>query len=237
MTKVGSLALLVVGLACIALACGVAEPGDTTPSGTEPSQHAPILLEPQEIFARYDWWDNRDWDWYEERIPFFDSPDEEINATYYYRWELLTKHLTYGSPETGFVFTEFTDRPFWSGTYGPISCPLGHQHYEVRWLKDHRIIDDFARYWFETPGAEPRSYSNWYGDAMWATYVVRHDPEFIRTVFPYMERQYQGWVDEHFDPEHGMFHWVGAWDGMEFNINSRQTVDEFWGCIRIPTYP
>ncbi len=215
-------------VAVILAAVGVGGCGSPN-GGGEDSPGGPILLEPQEVFARYDWWDNRDWDWYEERIPFFDSPDEEINATYYYRWELLTKHLTYGSPQTGYVFTEFTDRPFWSGTYGPISCPLGHQHYEIRWLKDARIIDDFARYWFETPGAEPRSYSNWYGDAMWATYKVKHDPEFLRTVFPYMEQQYQGWVDERYDPEHGMFHWVGAWDGMEFNINSRQTVDEFGG--------
>ena len=218
--------LLLIALACAGPDSPVSDPDLSSPPDTPAG---PMLLDPQEVFARYDWWDNRDWDWYEERIPFFDSPDQEINATYYYRWELLTKHLTYGSPETGYVFTEFTDRPFWSGTYGPISCPLGHQHYEIRWLKDGRIINDFARYWFETPGAEPRTYSNWYGDAMWATYQVKRDPALIRSVFPYMEQQYQGWVDEHFDPEHGMFHWVGAWDGMEFNINSRQTVDEFGG--------
>ena len=89
-------------------------------------------------------WDNRDWDWYKQNVPFFECPDAEITTTYYYRWELVTKHLVYGSPETGYTFTEFIDRPSWSGAYGAISCPLGHQHYEVRWLKDRRIIDDFA---------------------------------------------------------------------------------------------
>jgi len=187
------------------------------------------LIDRQSTFERFDWWDNRDWDWYGTNIPFFESPDSAIDATYYYRWELVTKHLTYGSPATGYVFTEFLDRPFWSGTYGAISCPLGHQFAEVRWLKDRRLADDYARYWFETPGAEPRRYSNWYGDALWGVYQVTGDTAFVRTVLPYMERQYEGWVQEHYDAAHRMFRWVGAWDGMETNINSRQTDDAFSG--------
>jgi len=183
------------------------------------------LLDTHVVLERYDWWDNRDWDWYAANIPFFESPDSLLDATYYYRWEVLTKHLTYGSPGTGYTFTEFIDRPFWSGAFGAISCPLGHQFYEVRWLKDRRIVDDFARYWFETPGAEPRSYSNWYGDAMWATYLVLGDTTFLRTVLPHMLAQYDGWVREHWDAAHGMFRWDGMHDGMEYNINSRLTDD------------
>jgi hypothetical protein len=186
--------------------------------------HKPILAK-QSLLARHTWWDNRDWDWYKARIPFFESPDTAIDATYYYRWELVTKHLTYGSPETGYTFTEFIDRPFWSGVYGAISCPLGHQFYELRWLKDRRVVDDFARYWFQAPGAQPRSYSNWYGDAMWARYLVTRDENFLRTVLPYMERQYEGWLAEHFDSAHRMFRWDGLHDGMEESINSRQTDD------------
>jgi len=172
------------------------------------------LINAQTVFQRFDWWDNRDWDWYRARIPFFESPEEDLDATYYYRWEVLTKHLVYGSPETGYTFTEFIDRPFWSGTYGAISCPLGHQAYEIRWLKDPRVREDFARYWFETPGAEPRSYSNWYGDAMWATHMATGDSAFLRTVYPHMEAQVEGWRQERWDPEHGMYRWVGAWDGI-----------------------
>jgi len=189
---------------------------------------ATVLDRPAQL-ARFDWWDNRDWDWYEANIPFFESPDAELDATYYYRWELVTKHLTYGSPQTGYTLTEFIDRPFWSGSYGAISCPLGHQAYEVRWLRDPRVAEDFARYWFETPGAQPRSYSNWYGDAMWATYAVSGDRDFLRAVYPHMKAQVDGWAAERWDPGKGMYRWVGAWDGMETNINSRLTDDEFGG--------
>ncbi len=195
-------------------------------AGCRPS--AP-LLDPEAVFQRQTWWDNRDWDWYQRHIPLFESPDAEVDATYYYRWEVVTKHLTYGAPETGYTFTEFIDRPFWSGAYGAISCPLGHQLYEIRWLRDRRIGEDFARYWFEAPGAQPRSYSNWYGDAAWAAYLVTGDSAFLRAVLPHMLAQYQGWIDEHWDPAHRMFRWDGMHDGMEININSRQTSDTFSG--------
>ena len=183
------------------------------------------VLDKRAMLSRYEWLDNRDYDWFAARIPFFDSPDTAIDATYYYRWELVTKHLTYGDPRTGYTFSEFIDRPFWSGAYGAISCPLGLQFHELRWLDDPRIVNDFARYWFETPGAQPRSYSNWYGESMWATYLVNGDRQFIAGVLPYMKRQYAGWVAEHFDAARGLFHWDGLHDGMERNINSRQTDD------------
>ncbi len=205
--------------------CSVA----ATACSPDPVLDRGAVLDRRAVLDRQTWWDNRDFDWYEARIPFFESPNPDLDATYYYRWEVVTKHLTYGSPETGYTFTEFIDRPFWSGTYGAISCPLGHQHYEVRWLKDRRIVEDFARYWFETPGAQPRSYSNWYGDAMWATYLVWGDKRFLETVLPHMEAQYEGWTREHWDPDHRMFRWDGMHDGMETNINSRLTADTFSG--------
>jgi hypothetical protein len=183
------------------------------------------ILDKRALFARQTWWDNRDWDWLASRIPGFESPDSAVDATYYYRWELVTKHLTYGSARSGYSFTEFIDRPFWSGAYGAISCPLGHQFDELRWLNDHEIVDQFARYWFETPGAQPRSYSNWYGAAMWGLFEVSRDTVLLRRVLPHMQQQYAGWITEHWDAAQRMFRWDGLHDGMERNINSRQTDD------------
>ncbi|HXY19071.1 MAG TPA: discoidin domain-containing protein, partial [Gemmatimonadales bacterium] len=123
----------------------------------------------------------------------------------------------------------FLDRPFWSGAYGSISCPLGHQLYEVRWLRDRRYAQDFARYWFETPGAAPRSYSNWYGDAVWAAYLVQGDSTFVRRMLPHLVAQVAGWDRERWDPAHRMYRWAGMHDGMEYNIDSRQTAAPFDG--------
>jgi hypothetical protein len=183
------------------------------------------VIDKQKALEAYTWWDNRDWDWYKANIPFFDCPDPEIVTTWYYRWELVTKHLTYGSPNSGYSFTEFIDRPFWSGAYGAISCPAGHQLYEVRWLRDPRYARDYARYWFRTPGAQPRNYGCWITDGIWAANEVHPDAAFVKDLLPDMKKNYEGWEQRQFIPEQGLFWQNGHDDGMEFNINSRQTRD------------
>jgi len=183
------------------------------------------VLDKQKLLDAQTFWDNRDWDWYKSNIPFFESPDPDLDTTYYYRWELVTKHLTYGSPDSGYSFTEFIDRPFWSGAYGSISCPAGHQLYEVRWLKDPRYARDYARYWLRTPGAQPRRYSTWLADAVWAVQRVHADDTLVKGLLPDLKTNYEGWEKEHFDKDVGLFWQTGHDDGMEFNINSRQTKD------------
>ena len=190
-----------------------------TPTEAEP------LLPPQPLLDRETFWDNRDWDWYKANIPFFECPDADIQTTYYYRWELLTKHLTYGSPNSGYSFTEVIDRPFWSGAYGAISCPAGHQLYEARWLRDPKIARDYSRYWFRTPGAQPRNYSTWLADGVWAVHRVHPDDGFVKDLLPDLKKNHEGWEKRHFVPEVGMYWQNGHDDGMEFNINSRQTKD------------
>ena len=187
------------------------------------------VLDKQKLLDGETFWDNRDWDWYQEHIPFFECPDADIQTTYYYRWEVLTKHLTYGSPNSGYTFTEFIDRPFWSGTYGAISCPAGLQLYEARWLRQPRIGRDFARYWFRTPGAQPRRYSCWLADAIWALHEVHPDRALAADLLPDLVKNYEGWEQSHFDAKVGLFWQTGHDDGMEININSRQTQDTVRG--------
>ena len=190
-----------------------------------PTGAAEPLLAPQKLLDRETFWDNKDWNWYKANIPFFECPDADIQTTYYYRWELLTKHLTYGSPNSGYSFTEFIDRPFWSGAYGAISCPAGHQLYEARWLRNPQIARDYGRYWLRTPGAQPRNYSTWLADSIWAVHQVHPDDGFVKDLLPDLKKNHEGWEKRHFVKDVGMFWQTGHDDGMEFNINSRQTKD------------
>lgn len=191
------------------------------------------VLDKDELLAKETWWDNQDLDWYKENIPFFECPDAEIQTTYFYRWDLLTKHLTYGSPNSGYSFTEFIDRPFWSGAYGAISCPAGHQLYEARWLRSPRIANDYTKYWFRTPGAQPRNYSTWLADSAWAVDQVHPNQELLIDLLPDLVANYKGWEQRQYVPEIGLFWQTGHDDGMEFNINSRQTQDILRGA---PSY-
>ncbi len=187
-----------------------------------PLAAAPVL-DHRKLLEAQTFWDNRDFDWFEKNIPFLDTPDEGLNTTYYYRWELVTKQLTYGSPDTGYLWTEFVNRPFWSGAYGGISCPSGHQFNEVRWIRNPRFTRDFARYWFHTPGAQPRRYSAWMAASAWDTYLVHPNREYIKELLPDLVEDFKGWERDHWVEDTGMFWQVGHDDGMEFNIASRQT--------------
>ncbi len=185
---------------------------------------APVL-DHQALLDAQSFWDNRDWDWYKANIPFLDTPDAGLNTTWYYRWELVTKHAVYGSPKSGYTFTEFIDRPFWSGKYGAISCPAGHQMYEIRWLHDATYARDYSSYWFRVEGAQPRRYGCWLLDGIHAASLVHPDRDFMVGLLPDFKKNYEGWEQRQFVPEQGMFWQNGHDDGMEFNINSRQTQD------------
>jgi len=52
------------------------------------------VLDPASQFQRQTFWVNKDRDWYSNNIPLFECPDEDITTTWYYRWELMTRHLT-----------------------------------------------------------------------------------------------------------------------------------------------
>jgi hypothetical protein len=96
-------------------------------------------------------------------------------------------------------------------------------------MRDPRYARDYSRYWFRTPGAQPRRYSTWLADSIWAVHEVHPDDAFIKDLLPDMIKNYQGWEKEHFVPEVGLFWQTGHDDGMEININSRQTADTVRG--------
>ncbi|HVU56890.1 MAG TPA: glycosyl hydrolase family 65 protein [Puia sp.] len=187
------------------------------------------VLDKRKVLAGFNFWSNRDFDWYARNIPLIETPDRDIDETYYYRWELITAHLVYGSPSDGYSCTEFINSPWWSGTYGAISCAAGLQLYELRWSRDPRYAEDYARYWFSVPGAEPRNYSTWLGDAIWQVYKSYGNRKMVSDLERPLIRNYMEWEKEHFIPREGLFAWDGMHDGMETNINSRQTKNWFSG--------
>ena len=197
-----------------------------SPTDDKSSRPVPYaVLEASKILDRETFWENQDREWFRGNIPLLETPDPAINTTFLYRWELVTRHLVYGSPANGYAFTEFMDRPFWSGQYGAISCPAGLQLSEVRWLRDPRFAWDYAKYWVKVPGAQPRNYSTWLADATWGVHAVHPDKKAVSEVYPRLVENLKGWESRHFVPEKGLFWQTGHDDGMEFNIQSRQTKD------------
>jgi hypothetical protein len=166
------------------------------------------------------------WEFLKDKIPLFECPDKEIEQTYYFRWWTYRKHIE--QTADGFVITEFLPRVPWAGKNNSINCATGHHLYEGRWLADPRFLDDYSLFWFRK-GGNPRLYSAWLADALWARYLVNGDAGLVKELLPDLVKNYEGWEKDHLGPN-GLF-WQGdGQDGMEVSISGsgyRPTINSY----------
>jgi hypothetical protein len=148
-------------------------------------------------------------------VPRFECPDPEFEKTYYFRWWTFRKHLKQ-TPD-GFVITEFLPPVPWAGKYNTIPCAAGHHLYEGRWLHDTRFVNDYSRFWFRE-GSEPRRYTFWAADALWARYAADGYSGLITNLLPSLVQNCDGWVTNRFDTDANLFWQNDGEDGMEVSI-------------------
>ena len=164
--------------------------------------------------------------WMERNVPYFECPDKQLQEIYYFRWWLYRKHLRQ-TPD-GFIVTEFLPDVPWAGKDNSIACAAGHHIYEGRWLRDGRYLDDYSAFWFHK-GGEPRRYSFWAADAIWARYLANHDASLPVSLLPDLIKNYEGWETSHRDAN-GLFHQIDDRDGMEYSIGGsgyRPTINSY----------
>ena len=162
----------------------------------------------------------------EQNVPRFECPDKALERTYYFRWWTYRKHLR-ETPD-GWVVTEFLPNVPWSGKYNTISCPAGHHLYEGRWLRDPKYLRDYSRFWFKG-GGEPRRYSFWVADAIWARHLVAPDEALLNELLPCLIANWQAWQRGHEDPC-GLYWQSADRDGMECAIGGdgyRATINSY----------
>ncbi|MCX8496677.1 MAG: hypothetical protein ORN51_10890 [Akkermansiaceae bacterium] len=165
------------------------------------------------------------WDFLKNNIPLLDCPDEEIQKTYYFRWWTYRKHLKQ-TPD-GFIVGEFLPNVGWAGKYNSISCAAGHHLYEGRWLADPKYLDDYSRFWFH--GGDPRRYSFWVADSIWARLQVTGDDRIAKELLPDLIKNYQAWETEKRDVN-GLYWQTDDRDGGEFSIGGtgyRATINSY----------
>src|ERR1700722_1703628 len=166
------------------------------------------------------------WDFLKDNIPLFDCPDRDITEIYYFRWWIYRKHIE--QTPAGFVITEFLPPVGWAGKYNSINCAAGHHFYEGRWLAEPKYLDDYAVFWFRK-GGEPRRYSFWAADALWARYLVTGDDRAIKDLLPDLVANYEAWERENRDAN-GLFWQIDGRDGMEVSIGGsgyRPTINSY----------
>jgi len=166
------------------------------------------------------------WAFLKANVPLLECPDKDIERTYYFRWWTYRKHIK-ETPD-GFVITEFLPPVSWSGKYNTISCPAAHHFYEGRWLHDRRYLDDYAVFWFRK-GGEPRRYSFWAADALYARDMVHPNPTLLTGLLDDLVVNYKAWEQSRLGPD-GLFWQIDDRDGMEVSIGGsgyRATINSY----------
>jgi hypothetical protein len=182
----------------------------------------------------------------QENVPLFVSSDSTITKVYNYRWWMISKHLKeYNDPEDAkryWVVTEFFGVKPWASLSGAITCPAGHQFYDVRWLRDNKFLKSYADYFmrgsasrlpqrengnFLTYLSRPEShhFSSWMIDGIEAFLKVHPDKPWLHTMLPAMEKHQQVWdslftVNAPNARTNGMYKILDLYDGMEFSLSA-----------------
>ncbi|WP_420155810.1 MGH1-like glycoside hydrolase domain-containing protein [Siphonobacter sp.] len=179
-------------------------------------------------------------------VPLFRSSADSLTKVYNYRWWMISKHLKeYDDPEDHkkyWVVTEFFGVKPWASLSGAITCPAGHQFYDVRWLRDDTFLKSYADYFmrgsasrlpqrengnFLTYLSRPEShhFSSWMVNGVEAFQKIHPDPQWLHAVLPAMEKHQQVWdslftVHTPRSKTAGMYKILDLYDGMEFSLSA-----------------
>ncbi|MDX3899300.1 MAG: glycogen debranching protein [Sphingobium sp.] len=158
-----------------------------------------------------------DADWYETRIPFFESADPRIDAVYYYRWGLFRAHQRDLGAQ-GYITTEFADDVDWQRhPFASLNDASGFHIAEGRWLNDRRFTDDYINFMYE--GGNDRHFTDHMADSVWGRYLVDGDRDAVLAHLRTMRHIYRLW-DEKFDFDKGLYFVEPLLDATEYTVSS-----------------
>lgn len=165
------------------------------------------------------------WEWMVDNAPLFDCPDAQLVETYYFRWWTFRKHIK--QTPVGLVVTEFLAPVRHAGPYNTISCTFGHHLAEGSWLRDHRLLDEYTRFWFRSGkdgrgGPHFHKFSSWAAAAIRDRYLVTGDRPFVVDLLDDLVADFELWESERLGPD-GLFWQFDVADGMEESISGSRT--------------
>lgn len=178
--------------------------------------------------------------------PLFYCSDSNLTQVFNYRFWMMSKHLRKFKDsldnQNYWVFTEFFGNPGHASRSGAIPCPLGHQFYDARWIKDPQYLKSYADYFlkgsastlnqrengnFLTGLSRPEShhFSSWFINGIHAFLRVHPNDDWMVENLPYMERHQQVWdslftVKNPNSKTNGMYKIMDLYDGMEFSLSA-----------------
>ena len=160
------------------------------------------------------------WEWMTQNVPLFDCPDRGFEEMWYYRWWTLRKHIEL--TPVGFAMTEFLVNRSYADQYNLIASGVGHHIHESRWLRDSTYLDQIMNTWYHGQDGQPMkkltNYSSWIAHSLWQRYLVDGRKEWIVSMLPSLEWEYNHWETTH-TREGGLYWQADVQDAMEETIS------------------
>lgn len=158
-----------------------------------------------------------DAEWYRDRIPLFESSDPQLDAVWYYRWQIVRAHQR-DLGARGYITTEFLDDVSWQREpYASLNDATGFHLGEARWLRDRRFAADYIDYMYT--GGNDRHFTDYMADAVWGRYLVDGDRGEALRHLSAMRLLYGQW-DDKFDFAKRLYWVEPLLDATEYTVSS-----------------
>src|SRR5262245_14997345 len=172
--------------------------------------------------------------WFAANVPFMETSDQNIQQVYYYRWDLVNKHLHWVPDKQHWVFTEFTYPVWWESADRTISAPAAHHINEARWLRDHTYAARYVEYWMKGYG-NPDQYTFWAADAVYQNYLAGGNAQTAAPYVAALKGNYDIWTINRFDAARQMFWQIPLQDASEWSVSASMVGDGLGGDAYRPT--
>ena len=171
------------------------------------------------------------WQWMTENVPLFECSQQDFEELWYFRWWTLRKHLK--QTPVGYAMTEFLVNRSYADQYNLIASGVGHHILESRWLRNPLYLDQVMNTWYKGNNGQPMkriaNYSSWMPWALWNRYLVDGRKDWIVSMLPSLEWEYNHWETTHTrtvtvpgaaPSDQGMLYWqADVQDAMEETIS------------------
>lgn len=147
--------------------------------------------------------------------PTFRCGDEVLTRVFRHRWESFSRNV--GRSDAGWVVTEF-HQPGPGRAFGTVNAAAGHHILEARWLRRTDVADEYIRFWFTHPDAEPHRYTEWIAWAAVQHAEVHGGWEQLVPLLPGMIATYEAWEADSLHPS-GLYWAHDLTDAMEFSVS------------------
>ena len=156
--------------------------------------------------------------WYQNKIPYFECSDSQIQDVYYYRWKIFRAHQR-DLGDRGYISTEFLDDVGWQlQPWASLNDATGFHLGEGRWLRDRRYADDYLRFMY-LGGGNDRHFTDYLADSAWGRYLVDGDTSAVTPLLDSMISIFNQWNDK-LDTSKGLYWIEPLLDATEYTISS-----------------